>query len=200
MVFSTKSTTYGQKWFFRMYPDIKLYYGNNVFVKLTKLQNFLSSEIVVDFLSTNYIITCVLYTVFEACKSPINFGLYKANEWYAWFVMFTNLLIHHGMFVFAVIFFVKMDTKKSKTFLHILVPAIYLVLYCVTVKIIGVYAYRIEWYPYGFFHPELIKEMVGLQDSNINGNLLVAAVFVALIAIYAVTYFAVYKLKRKNKK
>ena len=210
-----------------MYPDIKVYYNNNVvtgwanlsfftyqtlilfstwsilwfvsyFFKLHKLQNFLKSEIVVDFISTNYIITCVVYTVFEFIKFPINFGLYNVNEWYAWFVMFTNLLIHHGMFVFAIIFYIKIDTRKSKLSLHILVPTVYLVLYCVIVKIIGVYAYRIEWYPYGFFHPELVKEMLGLQNSDINGYLLMAIAFVALLAIYAATYIAIYKLKRKQ--
>ena len=229
LAISTSILVDGQEWFFRMYPDIKVYYNNNVvtgwanlsfftyqtlilfstwcilwfvafFFKLHKLQNFLKSEIVVYFISANYIITCVVYTVFEVVKSPVNFGLYNVHEWYAWFVLFTNLLIHDGMFVFALIFFIKIDTVKSRLLLHILVPTVYLVLYCVIVKIIGVYAYRIEWYPYGFFHPELVKEMLGLQGSNANGYLLMAAAFVALLVIYIGTYICVYKLKRKQQR
>ena len=227
LAISTSILVDGQEWFFRMYPDITVYYGNNVvtgwanlsfftyqtliffstwcilwfvgyFFKLHKLQNFLKSEIVVDFISTNYIITCVLYTVFAFMANPINFGLYDVNEWYAWYVMFTNVLIHHGMFVFALIFYIQIDTRKSKLRLHLIVPIVYLVLYCVIVKIIGVYAYRIEWYPYGFFHPELIKEMLGLQASNVNGNLLMAIAFVALSAIYVGTYIGIYKLKQRQ--
>ena len=229
LAISTSILVDGQEWFFRMYPDIKVYCNNNVvtgwanlsfftyqtlilfstwsilwsvayFFKLNRLQNFLKAEIVVDFLLTNYIITCVVYTVFELMSNPITFGMYNPSEWYAWFVLFTNVLIHHGMFVFVLIFFVQIDTRPSKRILHVTVPAVYLVLYCITVKIIGVYAYRIEWYPYGFFHPELIKEMLGLQNSNVNGYLLMAIAFVALFAIYTGTYIAVYKLKGKQQR
>ena len=111
LAISTSILVDGQVWFFRMYPDIKLYYGNNVvtgwanlsfftyqtlilfstwsilwfvayFGKLSKLQNFLKAEIVVDFISTNYIITCVVYTVFELIRNPITFGMYDPSEFY----------------------------------------------------------------------------------------------------------------------
>lgn len=217
----------GHKWPFEEYPEIKLYCGTNVvsgfanfsyftylslilfslwsilyFFAFTfrcyKLKNFLQNEATVAFVITNYVITCVFYTVFELLKSPPTFSLYDVHEPYAWFSFSTNIIIHYIYTVFAFVMFFKIDVRHAKRKVYYFIPLLYLIVYFVAVKITGMYVYSIEWYPYPLFHPQLMNEMLGINGSDGIGYLLMILVAVVLLSFYFGIYFTAIKLKKRN--
>ena len=217
----------GQEWFFKAYPDVKLYYATNVvsgwanfayftylslilfslwcvlyFVafifKSDKLLGFLKNEATVTFITANYVISCIFYTVFALLQSPPNFSLYNIREPYAWFSFSTNIIIHYFYTAFVLVMFFKIDVNISKRKIYHLIPLLYMLVYYAIVKVTGMYVYRIEWYPYPIFHPQFMNEIFGIEGSNPIGYLFMVVACAILLVCYYGLYFGALKLKRSR--
>lgn len=174
-----------------------LQFIGNIF-KLKKLNYFLFRKDVLTFITTNYVITCCCYTLFELLSGNPTFGLY-ANVPHAWHSFGTNIIVHYVFFFIAILnyFMLKSNNKFSKkSYLYI---SLYLLMYFIIVKITGMYCYKIIWYPYPIFDSESICNMIGFYD--INKKLSIILLISADILIYLL-YILIYNLMKniKNQK
>lgn len=163
--------------------------------KENKFNNFLRKSTVVSFVFTNYLITSVIYTVFEFTFANDNFGLY-ANVPKAWHNLGINIFTHYVIFVFAVIIFALIKTKKSNIKKGRIASVSFLILYAVIVKITGEFAYSIRWFPYIIYDATSYGNALGISSYPVC-VLITISTFVALALVYALlfTVFAKYKDK-----
>lgn len=166
-----------------------LQFIGNIF-KIEKLNNFLYRKDVLTFITTNYIITSFCYTIFELTSGNINFGLY-ANTLNAWYSFITNIIVHYLFFFIALINYLYIKTNNNfskKSYLYI---SIYLLLYFITVKLTGMYCYKIIWYPYPIFDSDALSSMMGLM--NIDNIFSLIFMIIVNVTIYLL-YFLVYNI------
>lgn len=166
-----------------------LQFIGNIF-KIKKINDFIYRKDVLNFITTNYVITCFCYTLFELLSGNPTFGLY-ANVPHAWHSFGTNIIVHYVFFCFAIINFlvIKSNNKFSKkSYLYI---TLYLLIYFLVVKLTGMYCYRIIWYPYPIFDSESLCNMIGIE--GINKVISIILLIVVDIVIYLL-YLLVYKL------
>ena len=138
-------------------------YSISCLFNLNKLNQFLTKEWVVCFVVCNYIITAVVYTIFELI-TPSSFGLYDATDPLAWHNFGTNILAHYVIFIFAIYAFIKVKTHGKTSRVEIISNIAYLFVYYVCVKITGLYCYKIEWYPYIIFDKESLFSAFGISE------------------------------------
>ncbi len=164
--------------------------------KIERLTSFFTHQTVVVFVLTNYVLTAIVYTLFELASGKPTFGLYDLSN-KAIHNFGTNVLAHYVFLIVALIVGLKIKTQGEIKRKHIVVIFVYLVLYCIAVKITGMFCYKIEWYPYPIFHGDLLLDMLGIisYDSGIK----IACIFMAF-AILAVTYFVIFFVLSKIKK
>lgn len=125
-------------------------YSISDYFSLTKLKNFTKHKAVITFLFTNYLVTTVLYTIFELTSGNITFGLY-ANTPKAIHNLGTNILGHYVFFIVMLVSYIKIKTCgviKKKYFIYM---SGYIFIYYIYVLITGRFMYNIEWYPYPIF-------------------------------------------------
>ncbi len=163
-----------------------LYAISNLF-NFKKLNTFLINPYVMSFVFTNYVVTVVLYTLFELTSGNITFGLY-ANVPLAYHNLGTNIISHYVYFIFALILFLKVKSYKTKNRGLSLFPICYLLLYYIIVKLTGKFAYNIEWYPYIIFDATSIGKIFGVTNY-------VACVFIliSVLLIIGVAYMLLYR-------
>lgn len=184
--------TYHTLIFFSTYCILQ-FIGNTF--NLSKLNQFLIRKDVITFITTNYIITSLCYTIFEVTSANPTFGLY-ANVPLAWHSFGTNIIVHYLFFIIAVINYLKIKTNQQFSKISYLIITIYLVIYFLTVKITGLYSYRIIWYPYPIFDSESLTEMLGLNLNNQTLSLIL--LIITNILIY-ILYFSIYIIIGKIK-
>ena len=118
--------------------------------KLKKLNHFMKHGSVITFVFTNYLITTLLYTVFELTSGNITFGLYaltgKAIHNFG-----TNILGHYVFFIIMLIIFIKIKPSGNIKNKHFAFMSCYILTYYFYVLISGKFMYQIEWYPYPIF-------------------------------------------------
>lgn len=166
-----------------------LQFIGNIF-KIKKINNFLYRKDVLTFITTNYVITSLCYTIFELTSGNPNFGLY-ANTLNAWHSFITNMIVHYFFFFIALINYLYIkanNTFSKKSYLYI---TIYLLVYFITVKLTGMYCYKIIWYPYPIFDSESLSSMMGLI--NIDNFFSLVFMIIVNITIYLL-YFLVFNL------
>lgn len=167
-------------------------------LKSDKLKDFFTHEATVVFVLTNYTITCVLYTAFELSSGNPTFGLYALNN-NAIHNLGTNILAHYVFYIFALLIGFKVRTKHAMKRRHVIIMLVYLLLYCLAVKITGKYCYRIEWYPYPIFDSQSLWQMLGLQNYvPLQGIFLLAFVYIVLLVGYILLLLGFRRLKRKQ--
>ncbi len=170
----------------------------------TKLNSFTRKNEVLSFITANYIFTVVLYTLFELTGEEITFGLY-ANTPKAIYNFVTNIVIHYFYFLLSLTIFIKTDTKKvsyslRKRLSSVIIPSLYLWIYFFSVKITGLTAYKIIWYPYPIFDAEMLAELLMLTGIPFPVKLILnAIVLVILWAAYLSLYQLLMKLKARPK-
>ncbi len=172
---------------------------SNLF-SLNKLNNFIRNYKVISFVFVNYLVTCLLYTIFELTSGNITFGLYALTP-NAIYNFVTNLIIHYGYFILSVIFFIKVKGIKSKkqNFYHLIIVTTYLLIYFIIVKLTGMYAYQIEWYPYPIFDVESIAKMLLLSKINYSFKVIIfVVVLMIILCVYIFSYQLLIKHKNKN--
>ena len=130
-------------------------------IRIPRLRTLCTHEATVTLVLTNYILTAVLATAFELAGGNPTFGLY-ANHNAAWHNFGTNILAHYVFPVFALTVASRIRTVGRLTKTHVHYFLAYLLLYFVAVRLTGMLCYRIEWYPYPIFDPELLWQMLGL--------------------------------------
>lgn len=214
-----------QNWFFERYPDIKVFYAVNVLSKYAdfafftyitlivfglwcisfgisncfqenKFNDFLKKSTVVSFVFTNYLTTCVVYTLFEVTVANDKFGLY-ADTAKAWHNFGTNLFVHYVLFVFAVVIFALIKTKTSSIKTGRYISLSFLTLYVAVVKITGEFAYSIRWFPYIVFDATSYGNALGISSYPVC-VLLTILTFVLLAVAYALLFTAFARLKEKQ--
>lgn len=166
-------------YFYNDNPDIKYYVGVNVvsiwadfsfftyhtiilfgiwcilyslseLFNLTRLNNFTKHKAVIVFLFTNYLVTTVLYTIFELTSGDITFGLY-ANTAKAIHNLGTNILGHYVFFIVMLVSFIKIKPNGEIKTKYFIFMSMYVFIYYIYVLITGRFMYNIEWYPYPIF-------------------------------------------------
>lgn len=212
-----------QDWFFQAYPNTVKYVGTNIvspfadlsyftyhtclfyclwaigytlscFFKWKKIKLFLSSNSLIAFIYTNYVITMVFYTIFELMTTR-NFGLYALTN-SAIHNFGTNIFIHYILFAIATIAFFKVEGKKSSKSRSYILISVYLLLYFVIVKITGLYCYKIEWYPYFIFDGETFCNLLKIQNQQI-GLVILIVVDIIIYFLYILLYTGMKKIKEK---
>lgn len=170
---------------------ILIFIGNTF--KSTKLNRFLFRSDVVSFITANYVLTTLCYTIFEVASANPTFGLY-ADTPKAWHSFGTNVVVHYVFFIIAIINFFKIKTNDRFSKTSYLLLTLYFLVYFATVKLTGTYAYRIEWYPYPIFDSDSLIGMLGLNTNNkvISLMLLIIVdifIFVLYLAVYRFTKY-----------
>ena len=159
-----------------------------------KLKNFVYSENTMNFVFANYLITFLLYTIMELIGRR-EFGLYGTSL-DAWFSFFRNIAIHYILFFVCTALFFKLKPTKefsNKTYLY---SGIYLLCYYLVARIIGRFCFRVEWYPYMFFHSKVLWKFLGLGPYNqFVAIALMFIVMVAILGLYFLLLFAVRNIK-----
>jgi hypothetical protein len=118
--------------------------------KLVKFNKFIRHKSVITFIFTNFLITTVLYTIFELTSGNITFGLYALNG-KAIHNFGTNILGHYLFFIIILIVFIKIKPSGNIKNKHMLFMSCYILIYYFYVLISGKFMYQIEWYPYPIF-------------------------------------------------
>lgn len=210
-------------YFYKNHPDVRKYIGTNIVTRwadlsyftyhtmifsgiwlimvgvsvlfnLNCLKKFARNQSVMTFVMTNYVLTIVLYTIFEFATGNPTFGWYGfVNKSIHNFG--TNILAHYVCFGF--VFFTYLKTKPITPFkkIHLLYIFGYLLSYFIIVKVLGMYAYKIVWYPYPIFDEIYVMRFFGLRNYYLG---LVAFVFVLFLIF--IGYFSVFLLFIKKKK
>lgn len=174
-----------------------LYFVSVVF-KVDRLYNFLYKRWIICFVFTNYVITVLIYSLFEIL-SPTNLGLYNINEPMAWHNFGTNILVHYVIFIFAFILYVKSETNGNITTKEIIINVTYLVIYYLVVKLTGMFCYQIEWYPYPIFDAGSMSLLFGLGGSKpFVGVILLIVSNMAILALYLSLLIGFSKIKSKQ--
>ncbi len=212
-------------YFYNQNPDIKFYYGTNVvsmwadlsffsyhtliffslwcilyavsnFFNFKKLQNILKNTYIISFVFTNYVLTVILYTFFELTAENITFGLY-ANVPLAYHNLGTNIIVHYLYFIFSLILFLKIKTTKKTNKFAKFFPLIYLIIYFIVVKILGKFAYVIEWYPYVIFDAKSLGQIFGITN-----YVMCLVLLILTLIIIGFVYMLLFKMcvKYKTKK
>jgi len=164
-----------------------------------RLEAFLRSNTVVTFTETNYLLTAVLYTLFEVAFGGAKFGLYSTTAPLAWHNLGTNLTAHYLLFAAAMYLTETTKVTKPVTRGGVGLISAFLVVYVAAVKITGMTVYRIEWYPYVIFDHRLFGEALGLR-TDAAAIALLALTFVLIVAAYGgLFYFLAVRHRKKAK-
>lgn len=168
----------------------------NSFIKSKLLAKLINSEKVFAFITTNYLLTIILYVIFEGLAGEATFGLY-ANVPLAWHNFGTNILVHFviGAFVIAN-FFIFKPTSSAYKYYYFPISA-YLISYFTIVRLTGKYCYVIEWYPYFIFDPAETWKTFHLPNANQG---IQVATLIALCLIIFVIYFVIFNNLMKMKR
>ena len=164
-------------------------------LKLARANNFFTHTATVTFIQTNYILTTVLYTVFELASGNPTFGLYDFSN-KAIHSLGTNLLAHYVFSAIAIISGFKLKCGGKLTTTPFICIAIYLIIYYIAVKLTGMHCYKIEWYPYPFLHPTLLCNMLGIKTPTPALSTTISIITTLILAAcYFGLYYGVYKLR-----
>lgn len=169
------------------------------FFKLKKIQSFVCNNTIATFVLTNYIITVLLYTLFELSTGHPTFGYYGPSNGSIHNVG-TNIFTHYILFIVCLLLFIFIPRKATNKKLGYVVITVYLLLYFISVKFAGMYAYKIIWYPYPIFDAVELSKMLGL--GNISHPISVLILIITNILIFISYWFLFYlisrSIKRKN--
>ena len=164
--------------------------------KNQKLASFFTHQTIVTFVLSNYVLTAIVYTLFELASGNPTFGLFDLSN-KALHSFGTNILAHYLFFIVALISGLKVKTHGEIKSKHIVAIFVYLVIYCIAVKITGMFCYQIEWYPYPIFHGDLLLGMLGI--TNYDSGIKIACLFITFVFL-AVAYFIIFFVLSKIKK
>lgn len=173
--------------------------GISILFGLKRLYGFCVHKSVMVFIFVNYLITSVLYTVFELTSGNVTFGLYALNG-AAIRNFLTNILGHYVFFLFALFVFVKVKSQGTCEKKHFLSMSAYIFLYLIYVKLSGMYFYVIEWYPYPIFDLQAISRLIGLEIICPKGveYLILLVLFIVMSYLYYLLLSFVDKLKKSS--
>lgn len=158
------------------------------------LKCFTRNQSVMAFIMTNYILTMILYTIFELLSGNPTFGWYGNNN-SSIHNLGTNILSHYVCFCLVLFAYIKvapLSTFKKRHIIYILLCA---VSYYTVVKLTGKYAYQIEWYPYPIFDEYWIMNILGIT-SRLWGVVILTIVLIIILSGY---YLIFWLLIRKKK-
>lgn len=165
---------------------------------LNSILNFLFRKDVLSFITTNYIITLTIYTVFELITPGSNFGLY-ANTSQAWHNFGTNIMVHYVLAIICIINYIIIPTTKQNFKHSFIYITLYLITYFIIVKITGLYSYRIIWYPYPIFDSMSLLELLKLNSNNyILGIIILIITNLLIYFIYMYLYKTLLKCKKNT--
>lgn len=168
--------------------------------KKERIENFFKHQAFVVFILSNYIVTTLLSTVFELTSGNPTFGLY-ARTTKAWHNFGTNMLGHYVFCLFTVVAAFYVKTKNALKWKHIMAFLLYLLVYYVIVKLTGLYAYEIEWYPYPIFDGELLWNMFRFSSYTIGkGIWLLIGINVFIAVAYVFLLLGIKKVLQIAKK
>lgn len=159
-------------------------------LNLKKLNNFLFRKDVLAFITTNYIITAVCYTIFELSTGKPTFGLY-ANVPKAWHSFGTNILVHYIIFAISIINYIHIKPSNVVNKKSYIIISLYLIIYYIAVKLAGMYCYQIIWYPYPIFDSEALWALLGFESYNSVFSILLLIIINTLIYLL---YFIIFNL------
>lgn len=165
--------------------------------KIKRISNIMKNTNVMTFVLVNYIVTTLLYTVFEFISGHPTFGYYGPYN-LSIHNLGTNLIAHYLLFIVCLVSYIKIKPNNNKNIkLACVLITIYLVIYFIYVKITGMYSYNIEWYPYIIFDKESIQLLFSINN-NFIGLLIFIATNVTIYSVYMLTYLYINKIKQKK--
>lgn len=166
--------------------------------KTRRIENFVRKKPVILFITTNYLVTCLLYTSFELSSGHPTFGLY-GNMPFAWHSFGTNIIVHYLMTAFVLVMFCRLATTGKITYKACILISLYLILYYLAVRLYGKYYYVIEWYPYVIFSPDSLWQMLNSGYNQTGAVVLSIAVNVFLFFAYFALFILLAKVKKRIK-
>ena len=210
-------------YFYKQHPDIAKYIGTNVvsmwadfsfftyhtmifsgvwlillvigeWTNNKYLKCFTRNQSVMAFIMTNYILTVILYTIFELSSGQPTFGWYGNNN-SSIHNLGTNILSHYVCFCLVLFAYIKVTPLSTFKKRHIIYILLYAVSYYTIVKLTGKYAYRIEWYPYPIFDEYWIMNILGIT-SKLWGVVILTIILAIILSGY---YLIFWMLVRKKK-
>lgn len=158
------------------------------------LKCFTRNQSVMAFIMTNYILTMILYTIFELLSGNPTFGWYGNNN-SSIHNLGTNILSHYVCFCLVLFAYIKVAPLSTFKKRHIIYILLYVVSYYTVVKLTGKYAYQIEWYPYPIFDEYWIMNILGIT-SRLWGVVILTIVLIIILSGY---YLIFWLLIRKKK-
>lgn len=166
-------------------------------LKKEEILKIVKNNNLMTFVFVNYLITMLLYTIFEFTSGNISFGYYGPYK-LSIHNLGTNIIAHYLLFFVCLLCYVKIKPLNNKyTKISYLLITLYLLIYYVSVKLTGLYAYNIEWYPYIIFDQESIQTILGINNDWI-GLLLLILINITVYVIYMLLYIFIKKTKQKK--
>jgi len=162
------------------------------------LARFLMRDDVTCFVFCNYLVTVVMYTVFELSTGNPTFGLYARTP-RAFHSFGTNLLVHYVFFVVACVIFIKAEVRKANGLKSAILIAAFLLVYYTAVKLAGEFAYPIRWFPYVIFDAQSFGVLLKTENYALSVVLLIVT-NVIIFCLYFLTYYALLGVKNRAKK
>lgn len=167
----------------------------NVF-NLKMFSSFLYRKDLIAFITTNYIITSVVYTIFELSTVNPTFGLY-ANTPKAWHNFGTNIMVHYILSIICIANYLLIQTKKCNYKRSYIYISLYLLIYFIIVKLTGSSCYRIIWYPYPIFDSESLLNLLGFKTNSL---FLATTILIIINLLIYFIYMFIYTILLKKKK
>lgn len=168
--------------------------GISSIFNLKKIYKACTHRSIVVFIFTNYLITSVLYTVFELASGNPTFGLYALNN-KAIHNLGTNIFAHYIFFLFDLYLFIKLEKNNNIKKNHYFIMITYLIIYFIYVKISGLYMYDIIWYPYPIFD---LRSILDFEVLPIYNYLFFIVLLIASSFGYYYLLFFINKISKKK--
>ena len=165
--------------------------GTSSILKFKKINKIFCHRSVVIFITTNYLITSFLYTIFELTSGNPTFGLYEISN-KAIHNFGINIIGHYLLFFYNIFLFVKLKFNGDINKKHYFIMVSYLIVYYLYVKITGLYMYEIVWYPYPIFD---CRSLFGLS----NDALIIYDILLIITILFIICFGYYYLLRVVNK-
>lgn len=164
-----------------------------------RLINVLTNKYLVTFLTANQLLTLIAYTVSQGFSAiPYGFINFQRDN----FIGFLKgIYIHYVLTTASIIYFFILETPKSLNGKIIGLFTLFPCFYALVVKLVGLYAFNVEWYPYAIFSRKAIWLAVFNDFSEYNVNfamLLIVVVIVFCMSVYFLTLFFLNRFSKKK--
>lgn len=149
------------------------------------LLKILTNKYLITFLTANEILTLIAYTASQGFSAvPYGFVNFQRDN----FLNFlSGIYIHYVLTIASIVYFFVLETPEKMSTKITFAFSTYPLLYAFTVKMVGLYAFNVEWYPYAIFSKKAIWLAVFKNFNEYNANF--ASILIAFVIIFCTTLY-----------